>query len=181
MPFDISRITAPTVSPVLGAPAAGSATGVAASTAGNGTVDTVKSSSSASDVFGLSKDDFFKMFLAQLKNQDPTAPMDDKEMLSEMANFSMIDTLQQVQKSLGGTQLAQASALIGDQVIGTDTSGTVATGTVDRIVQDASGILLVLQGGAIVDPASVTQVIKPASASSAGTTSGAPGSSTAAA
>ncbi len=113
-------------------------------------------------MFGLSKDDFFKMFLSQLKNQDPTAPMDDKDMLNQMAQFTMIDTLQQVQKSLGGTQLAQASALIGDQVIGTDTSGLPASGTVDRIVQDSTGLTLVLEGGALMDPASVTQVIKPA-------------------
>jgi flagellar basal-body rod modification protein FlgD len=118
-------------------------------------------------VFGLSKDDFFKLFLNQLKNQDPTSPMDDKEFLAQLAQFTMIDTLQQVQKSLGGTQLAQASALIGDQVIGTDTSGLPASGTVDRIVQDSTGILLVLDGGSLVDPSQVTQVIK-----SAGTSSG---------
>jgi flagellar basal-body rod modification protein FlgD len=155
MPFDITRITAPRVSLASDA-------GTAGSTSSKG-VDTVKKSADATDVFGLSKDDFFKMFLSQLKNQDPTAPMDDKEMLSEMAQFTMIDTLQQVQKALGGTQLAQASALIGDQVIGTDVSGLPASGTVDRIVQDPTGLTLVLEGGALMDPASVTQVIKPAS------------------
>jgi hypothetical protein len=84
----------------------------------------------------------------------------------------MIDTLQQVQKSLGGTQLAQASALIGDQVIGTDTSGLPATGTVDRIVQDSTGIMLVLDGGALLDPANVTQVIKSSASTTSGTSSG---------
>jgi flagellar basal-body rod modification protein FlgD len=164
MPFDIARIIAPTVSPRLDS-------GSSSSSTSTGSVDTVKQSAAASDVFGLSKDDFFKMFLSQLQNQDPTAPMDDKEMLSEMGQFTMIDTLQQLQKSLGGTQLAQASALIGDQVIGTDTSGLPASGTVDRIVQDPTGLTLVLEGGALVDPASVTQVIKPASTTGASGTS----------
>jgi len=164
MPFDIARITAPAVTPSLDA-------GPADATSGTGSVDTVKKSADASDVFGLSKDDFFKLFLEQLKNQDPTQPMDDKEFLAQLAQFTMIDTLQQVQKSLGGTQLAQASALIGDQVIGMDTSGLPATGTVDRIVQDSTGIMLVLEGGALVDPASVTQVIKPAPSSSTSTSS----------
>jgi flagellar basal-body rod modification protein FlgD len=159
MPFDITRIATPTVSPL--------ASGTNSSS-GSGGTDTVKSSANASDVFGLSKDDFFKLFLNQLKNQDPTSPMDDKDMLAQMAQFTMIDTLQQVNKSLGGTQLAQASALIGDQVIGTDTSGKSATGTVDRIVQDSTGILLVLDGGSLVDPANVTQVIKSGSGTASG-------------
>jgi flagellar basal-body rod modification protein FlgD len=166
MPFDIARITTPVVTPTLDS-------GASSGTTGTGSVDTVKQSADATDVFGLTKDDFFKLFLSQLQNQDPTSPMDDKEFLAQLAQFTMIDTLQQVQQSLGGTQLAQASALIGDQVIGLDTTGLPASGTVDRIVQDTSGILLVLDGGALVDPSAVTQVIKPASATgTAGTSSG---------
>jgi flagellar basal-body rod modification protein FlgD len=172
MPINISSLSAAS----LAYPAADSSS--ASGTGATGATSTVKPSASASDVFGLSKDDFFKLFLAQLKNQDPTAPMDDKEFLAQLAQFTMIDTLQQVKTSLGGTQLAQASALIGDQVIGTDTSGLPATGTVDRIVQDSSGILLVLEGGSIVDPASVTQVIKTSGTGTTPTT-GTTGSSTA--
>jgi flagellar basal-body rod modification protein FlgD len=122
-------------------------------------VTTLKKSGDATDVFGLGKDDFFKLFLAQLKNQDPTQPLDDKEFLAQLAQFTMIDTLEQVKRSLGGTQLAQASALIGDQVIGTDTDGLPANGIVDRIVQDANGIMLVLEGGQLVEPGMVTQVL----------------------
>jgi flagellar basal-body rod modification protein FlgD len=122
-------------------------------------VTSLKQESGDTDVFGLGKDDFFKLFLAQLKNQDPTQPMNDKEFLAQLAQFTMIDTLEQVKSSLGGTQLAQASALIGDQVIGTDTSGLPANGIVDRIVQDATGIMLVLEGGQLVEPADVTQVL----------------------
>jgi flagellar basal-body rod modification protein FlgD len=121
-------------------------------------VSTIKKDGGVTDVFGLGKDDFFKMFLAQLRNQDPTQPLDDKEFIAQLAQFSLIDTMQQVQKSLGGTQLAQASALIGDQVIGTDTKGLPATGVVDRIVQDTTGILLVLDTGALIEPAQVSQV-----------------------
>lgn len=164
MPIDIARVVTPTVT------LAANQTQGSSGTSGSDKTDTIKKSADASDVFGLSKDDFFALFLNQLKNQDPTQPMDDKEMLSQMAQFTMIDTLQQVQKSLGGTQLAQASALIGDQVIGTDTSGLPASGTVDRIVQDTTGIMLVLEGGALVEPASVTQVIKPATSGSTATT-----------
>ncbi len=134
----------------------------------NGTTS-LKSSNQVTDAFGLGKDDFFKLFLIQLQNQDPTKPMDEKEMLGELAQFTMISTLEQVQKSLSGTQLAQASALIGDQVIGTDTNGLPANGIVDRIVQDATGVMLVLEGGAIVTPDKVTQVLHPSTSGSSST------------
>jgi flagellar basal-body rod modification protein FlgD len=133
-------------------------------------VTSLKKDGEATDVFGLGKDDFFKLFLAQLKNQDPTQPMDDKEFLAQLAQFTMIDTLEQVKTSLAGTQLAQASALIGDQVIGIDTSGLPANGIVDRIVQDSTGIMLVLEGGQLVEPSMVTQVLSGKDAASTATT-----------
>jgi flagellar basal-body rod modification protein FlgD len=141
-------------------------------------VTTLKKSGEATDVFGLGKDDFFKLFLAQLQNQDPTQPLDDKEFLAQLAQFTMIDTLEQVKSSLGGTQLAQASALIGDQVIGTDTQGLPANGVVDRIVQDASGITLVLEGGQIVEPDKVTQVLSGKASSASSPTSSSPSATT---
>jgi flagellar basal-body rod modification protein FlgD len=125
----------------------------------NGTTSIKGDSNAISDAFGMTSDDFLTLFLAQLTNQDPTQPMDDKEMLAQLAQFTMISTLNDVQKSLGGSQLANASALIGDQVIGTDTKGLPAAGVVDRIVQDSTGIMLVLEGGQIVEPDNVTQVL----------------------
>jgi len=44
---------------------------------------------------------------------------------------------------------------------------------VDRIVQDSTGIMLVLEGGAIVEPDSVTQVLSGKSASSTSSSSSA--------
>lgn len=110
-----------------------------------------------SDVFGLGKDDFFKLFLAQLKNQDPTKPMDDKEFIAQLAQFSLIDTMQQVQKSLGGTQLAQSSAMIGKHILAVDNAGQPVDGVVDRVVQDDKGILLMV-GTQVVEPAKVVSV-----------------------
>jgi flagellar basal-body rod modification protein FlgD len=142
-----------------------SSTGSTTQTNLNGTTSIKGDSTAISDAFGMTSDDFLTLFLAQLTNQDPTQPMNDKEMLAQLAQFTMISTLNDVQKSLGGSQLANASALIGDQVIGTDTSGKPANGVVDRIVQDSTGIMLVLEGGQIVEPDSVTQVLSGSTAS----------------
>lgn len=125
----------------------------------------------SSSVYGLGQDDFFKLFLAQLKNQDPTRPIDDKEFISQLAQFTMIDTLKALEKDLSTTQLTQASGLIGAQVTGVATDGTQVTGVVEKAVQGPDGLYL-LVGGRAVEPGSVSvvggRVAPPADAGAAG-------------
>ncbi len=56
---------------------------------------------------GLGRDDFLKMLVAQLKNQDPLNPMDGKDMAAQLAQFSSVEQLIQLNKTVDEQKSAQ--------------------------------------------------------------------------
>ena len=48
----------------------------------------------------LGKDAFLKILITQLQNQDPTSPMDDKEFIAQMAQFSSLEQMQNMTKAM---------------------------------------------------------------------------------
>ena len=72
----------------------------------------------------LGQEEFMRLLVAQLNNQDPTKPMDNFEFLSQIAQFSTVSGIQDMQGSLSGvgeslrsTRAMQASSLVGRDVI----------------------------------------------------------------
>ncbi len=55
----------------------------------------------------VDRDAFIKMFLAQMKHQDPLNPMDGSEFASQLAQFSSLEQLYNVNESLDGLQTLQ--------------------------------------------------------------------------
>jgi flagellar basal-body rod modification protein FlgD len=96
------------------------------------TAATSAASSTAKPALG--KQDFLKLLMAQLQNQDPLKPVDDTAMIAQMAQFSALEATQQLNATIQQTSNVQtvssAGALIGKYVQsalpdGTNTSGAV--------------------------------------------------------
>ena len=72
----------------------------------------------------LGQEDFLKLMVTQMKNQDPSKPMDPSEMLSQMAQFGTVSGIGDLQKSfatlagsLQSNQALQASTMVGREVL----------------------------------------------------------------
>jgi flagellar basal-body rod modification protein FlgD len=103
----------------------------------------------------LGKDQFLKLFVAQLQHQDPMNPMNDNEFMAQMASFS---TLEQVTNMATANERSSTIGLIGRTVTYTDKNNVTHTGTVEKVTTKDGKPLLTVDGVERVDPATITQV-----------------------
>lgn len=83
----------------------------------------------------LGQDDFLRLMVAQMKNQDPTKPLEGQEYLGQLAQFSTLNSIQELQKSfedlasfLRSAHTTQATGLVGKQVLVSGDRGYYAPG-----------------------------------------------------
>jgi flagellar basal-body rod modification protein FlgD len=107
---------------------------VAATTSTTNTSSTSSSAASqASAKASLDYDSFLQLLIAQMKNQDPTDPMDASEQIAQLATFSQVEQSIQMNSNLEtlitGNALTNASSYIGKTITSADekTSGVVAS------------------------------------------------------
>ena len=110
------------------------------------------SASAASKAGGsMGKEEFLKLFVAQMKNQDPTNPMDSTQYMAQLAAFSQVEQSVQMNTKLDqmlqSSTLEQAASIIGRTVTSAD--GEI-TGKVEEVRLVSNGIVAVLEGGAEV-------------------------------
>src|SRR5882757_8118119 len=104
---------------------------------GSSTGSTSTSSSAANGFGSLKLDDFMKMLLAELQNQDPLSPMDASQMLTQIGQITQVGSTQQLTGTLDSVLLGQnvsnATSLIGKTIQGLDDTGKDVTGKVDKV------------------------------------------------
>jgi flagellar basal-body rod modification protein FlgD len=109
----------------------------AASTRSTSSTNNANATSSLGEAAGLGKDDFMQLLIAQLKNQDPMKPMEDKEFITQLAQFSSLEATEklnsQLEELLGSQSLVQAATLIGKQATAKLPTGEVLTGTISEV------------------------------------------------
>lgn len=100
----------------------------------------------------LDKDAFLRLLVTQLKYQDPMSPMDNKESIAQLAQFSALEQMQNLNKKFdsffSGNDKSQALNVLGLKVAGTELeTGTLITGTVKRVAFDGGKATLTLDSG----------------------------------
>ncbi|WP_275788903.1 flagellar hook assembly protein FlgD [Pararhizobium gei] len=96
----------------------------------------------------LNYDSFLKLLVAQMKNQDPTEPMDSTQQIAQLATFSQVEqtikTNTNLESLLQRTSLSEANAVIGKTVTSADGK---TTGVVKEVKLYSDGIIAVLDTG----------------------------------
>jgi len=91
---------------------------------------------------------FLRLLVAQMKNQDPTSPMESTDYVAQLATFSQVEQSVQINSKLDGilqaSTFAQAGDLIGREIESAD--GKIK-GTVESVRLYSDGIMAKLTDG----------------------------------
>ena len=93
------------------------------------------SSSSQAERGELGQEEFFDLMVAQLQNQDPLKPLESNEFMGQIAQFSSVTGIREMQSSieqlvgsLQSSQALQASTLVGRNVLASGNTAYLADG-----------------------------------------------------
>jgi flagellar basal-body rod modification protein FlgD len=140
-----------TISPSAATAAANSSAAAAAS----------NSSNSTGGFNNLTTADFMQMLIAELENQDPTNPMSNEDLLTQLSTMSQLQSTQDLDNALqsntNNQQLSIASSFIGANITGTDSNNNAVNGIVSQALLQ-NGAAYVQVGSTLVPLANVTGV-----------------------
>ena len=109
----------------------------------------------------LDRDDFLKLLITQLQHQDPTSPVEDKDFIAQMAQFSSLEQITNMstgfQKLSGLLSSSEASQVLGKTVELRD-GDSLVTGMVDRVVRGDNPLVGV--NGKIYDFSQIESVLE---------------------
>ncbi|MGL4523579.1 MAG: flagellar hook assembly protein FlgD [Bacilli bacterium] len=118
----------------------------------------------------LGKDEFLKILVTQLQNQDPMSPMDDKDFIAQMAQFSSLEQMMNLNALMGDFVWSQYeqnmvlySNLIGQEVkfeyLNEDKEVVKGTQKVVSVIKESDGTILIkLENGDTIYPNEIVAV-----------------------
>ena len=113
---------------------------------------------------GLSLDDLLKLLTTELSYQDPLKPVDNKDFLTQLAQFTSLDTTRQLNDKitalLSSQSLNQTVGLLGKTVDAQTDAGSVVSGQVTalQLVSGTPQITLKTANGEVVAGIQIGQI-----------------------
>jgi flagellar basal-body rod modification protein FlgD len=97
----------------------------------------------------LGKDSFLKLLVTELRHQDPTKPMEDREFIAQMAQFSSLEQMMNINKEISSllksSRSSEAFALLGKEIDAfNQETGTRIQGRVSGIRSKNNSYLLLV-------------------------------------
>lgn len=122
-----------------------------------------KSTAAVNSSTNLGKDEFLKILMTQVQNQDPLNPVDDKEFISQMATFSSLEQMMNMNTTMtkfveNQDPFTMYVNWIGKNVTFSDSDGKDQTSSVSSVKHSNGNYVLVLENGKEVSPWDVTAV-----------------------
>jgi flagellar basal-body rod modification protein FlgD len=114
----------------------------------------------------LKTEDFIKMMITQLQNQDPLEPAKNQELLAQMSQIGQLQSATSLQESLKGlvlqNQIGSAGNLIGKMIRGLDDRNENIQGVVNSVRVQDDQVFLELDNGKSLSMARVTTIAEAA-------------------
>ncbi|TSI11405.1 flagellar hook assembly protein FlgD [Lysinibacillus sp. BW-2-10] len=130
----------------------------------------------------LGKDAFLQILITQLQNQDPTQPMDDKEFIAQMAQFSSLEQMQNMTTAMKNLLESQQQSQLMNYTtfVGKEVKWHELTDKLDEkgnpIVNNGTGVInelkfvdgepvFILEGGKEISPGNISSILNSPSTS----------------
>lgn len=112
------------------------------------------SAAASASMSELGGEDFMLLFLAQMRNQNPLEPLDNKDMMQQMLSLNTLSELQKLSSVLTSfgrsNQVINSAAMIGKLVRYTDADGMEQSGVVDSVSVENGTVTLKLEEGGYI-------------------------------
>ena len=98
----------------------------------------------------MGKDQFLQLLITEMQNQDPMDPVDNKEMVAQLAQFSALEQMQNLNTNFERYQentTAAVSSLLVGKMGAVGKQGDMMSGRISQVVQDGETIKVRINGG----------------------------------